>query len=105
MDENGQYSISDDGTPPWQALDMPEEKFMELIERIRQDPSRLKTMEGEEGDLVKKVLYSVDPKLPSALCAQVMGWILAGEDPKPWLAELKASGHSSICGHVRLPSR
>jgi hypothetical protein len=94
-------SGEDDGIEPWDALEMSKEAFVSLIERIRLNPSCLKNMNGDEGQLVKTVLCSSDVKLSAAVCSQVMGWIIAGEDPKPWLAELKASGHSSICGHVR----
>jgi hypothetical protein len=102
MEEDGQFSNGeDDDIEPWDALGMSKETFVSLIERIRLNPSCLRDMNCDECEFVNRVLYSSDLRLSAAVCSQAIGWVIAGEDPEPWLAELKASGHSSICGHVR----
>lgn len=87
---------------PWDALSVSREEFVAKVQSVRAQPSCTSTLSGNGGSFFQSVLYSGSEIITPVVCREILGWILAGEDPNKWLKALKEEGCSSTCGHVGL---
>eukprot|EP00960_Hanusia_phi_P074940 768348-Hanusia_phi.AAC.1 len=83
-----------DANRPWAVLCMSQENFVSRVMEARSSPDLSKL-----GQMIA-ALKQQDDDLTPATCVELVGWLLAGQEPRPWLASLKETGFSSKCGHV-----
>ncbi|EKX40376.1 hypothetical protein GUITHDRAFT_142869 [Guillardia theta CCMP2712] len=79
---------------PWSVLCLSREEFVSRIAEARSSPDH---------SMLERIITALkqqDDDMTPATCVELIGWLLAGEEPSPWLSSLKETGFSSKCGHV-----